>query len=107
MEEKGYLHRRSRSYSKADIALTLDTTLTDGAYRLYHYMHWRYGSNCDNHEGQQSMAEALGVSQPTISNRVAELVDHDWVVAIQRNGRQGRITNFYHVFEYQDDCQAW
>ncbi len=107
MNEKGYLHRRSRSFSKADIALTLDTTLTDGAYRLYHYMHWRYGSNCDNHEGQLSMADALGVSQPTISNRIVELVEHDWVIVKQRNGRQGRVTNFYHIFECQDDCRAW
>lgn len=107
MTDNGYLHHRSESWGKVPIELIHDPTVTDGAVRLFAHMHWRYGSDCKNFEGRTSMAEMLQVSETTVSNRIAELVQHDWVIAVERNTRYGRKSNFYHVFESQADCIAW
>lgn len=107
MADKGYLHRRAETFGKLPEALMHDTTITDGACRLYSHMHWRYGSNGDNHEGRASMADTLGVSATTISNRTAELVAKDWIVVLVRTNANGRTTNVYHVFEVQEDCRKW
>lgn len=107
MQERGYLHRRSDDFGKVPEELMHDLNLTDGAVRLYAHMHWRYGSNCDDHEGRKSMGEMLGVGVSTISSRVKELVDANWVVVVARYNNKGRTTNFYHVFELQTDCIEW
>ncbi len=72
-KEDGQLHQRSRNYGKVPHAIMHDLKLTDGAVRLYAHMHWRYGSNHQNFEGRRSMAQMLGVSERTISNRTREL----------------------------------
>jgi len=106
MSDAGQLHKRPATWGKAPARLLHDTNVTDGAVRLYAHMHWRYGQNQDNHEGQRSMAETLGVSEKTIGNRVKELEAKDWIVVIERgiNEKTGNyLTNFYHVFERQRD----
>lgn len=107
MADQGYLHQRSDRFGKVPAEVMHDLALTDGAVRLYAHMHWRYGSNCDNHEGRSSMADYLGVSPTTISHRVAELVRADWVVVVPNYNDEGRTTNIYHVFELQSDCRQW
>jgi hypothetical protein len=107
--EKGYLHRTARSFGKLPEALLHDPNISDGAKVLYAHMHWRYGSNGQNFEGQRSMAEMLGVkSRETIRKRIEELERADWIVVIRRHKERGQyVTNFYHVFESQEDCRAW
>lgn len=108
MSDEGRLH--GQAFGKAPEALIHSKRLTDGAVRLYVHMHWRYGRNRDNHEGQNSMSAFLGVSQATISKRVNELEADDWVVTIlrERNEITGNFTTpFYHVFERREDCIAF
>lgn len=107
MSEKGYLHQRSTNFGKVPYALMIDTSISAGAVRLYAYMHWRYGTNQDNHESRKSMAEAMGVSRRTITKYTQELEQADWIVIIRRANKTGSATNFYHVFELQDDCRSW
>lgn len=110
MADPGYLHRRSDNFGKVPHELMHDTTITDGAVRLYAHMHWRYGSNCDNHEGLRSMAKFMGVSETTITNRIKELEARNWVITIERgyDEKTGKfLTPFYHVFELQDEAIAW
>lgn len=101
-KEDGQLHQRSRNYGKVPHAIMHDLKLTDGAVRLYAHMHWRYGSNHQNFEGRRSMAQMLGVSERTISNRTRELEAAGWIVVVERNfdEKSGAYrTPFYHVFE--------
>lgn len=109
MADKGFLHRTAQTFGKLPEALLHDATISDGAVRLYAHMHWRYGSNGQNFEGQRNMAEMLGVqSRETIRKRIEELERAEWIVVIRRGKRRGQYTtNFYHVFESQDDCRAW
>jgi DNA-binding MarR family transcriptional regulator len=107
MTDQGYLHQRSDRFGKVPAEVMHDLSLTDGAVRLYAHMHWRYGANCDNHEGRSSMAEYLGVSSTTITHRVTELVRADWVIVVPNYNDQGRTANIYHVFELQEDCRRW
>jgi biotin operon repressor len=100
---KGTVHRLKDTFGKAPIGLLLDENLTDGAVRLYCYMHWRYGSNRRNFESLESMAQALGVSETTIGNRAQQLEQHDWIIIIRR----GSTSNFYHVFESPQACRTW
>lgn len=105
MSDQGQLH--APTFGKVPPELMHDMGITDGAVRLYAHMHWRYGSNHDNHEGQQSMAEYLGVSEVTVRSRVAELEAADWIIAIDRgfNRKSGNFsTYFYHVFVVQSEC---
>lgn len=109
MPEKGYLHRTPQTFGKLPEALLHGAGISDGAKVLYAHMHWRYGANGRNFEGQRSMAEMLGVSsRETIRKRIEELERAEWIVVIRRGKRRGQYTtNFYHVFESQDDCRAW
>lgn len=110
MPDTGKLHTTGPTFGKLMALLIHDTTITDGACRLYAHMHWRYGANRDNHEGQLSMAEFLDVREETISNRVRELEAKDWVVVIERdfNPKTGNWqTHFYHVFEDQQDARSF
>lgn len=110
MSEQGYLHHRSNNFGKIPAALMHNKNITDGAKVLYAHMHWRYGGNCQNWEGRESMAEYFGVSETTISNRVQELESHDWIIVVQRgiNQNTGNYqTPIYHVFEIQKDCKVW
>jgi len=105
---KGYLHRRSQNFGKLPEELLHDRNVSDGAKVLYAHMHWRYGSNCQNWEGQQSMADNLGVKRTTIHRRLKELEDAHWIVIVRRGKSRGQYqTNFYHVFEMQRDCLEW
>lgn len=105
--QTGYLHKRSDNFGKIPVELLHDKTITEGAKLLYCHMHWRYGSNCDNHEGRSSMGDFLGVSEATITKRATELVAKDWIIALPRTDSRGRTSNFYHVFEVQEDCIKW
>jgi hypothetical protein len=107
MSADGFLHQRSKNYGKIPYEMMTDLTLSHGAVRLYAYMHWRYGSNNKNFESQRSMADAMGVSRRTITKYVAELEQGDWIVVIERSNQRGRESNFYHVFEFQEDCHRW
>ncbi len=106
-KDDGKLHAANQGWAIVPAALMHDKTITDGAVRLYAHMHWRYGSKHDNHEGAQSMADELGVSEKTIRNRIRELEARDWIVTIDRgiDAKTGNYqTPFYHVFELQADC---
>lgn len=105
MSDQGQLH--APTFGKVPPELMHDMGITDGAVRLYAHMHWRYGSNHDNHEGQTSMAKYLGVSEVTIRSRIAELEAANWIVAIDRgfDKKSGNFsTCFYHVFVVQSEC---
>lgn len=106
MSDSGQLHRED-TFGKLPIDLIEDQNISDGACRLYAQMHWRYGSNADDHESQGKKAEALSVCKETIRNRQRELVTNDWIVIIARHGKDGQTSNFYHVFESRKACQAW
>jgi hypothetical protein len=103
MSENGFTHYKKGTFGKSPIELLTDHEINDGAVRLYAYMHWRFGSNGRNFEGRESMAKAMGVSQGTITNRIAILEKHNWLVVVNRKGK----SNFYHVFECQVDCVQW
>jgi hypothetical protein len=110
VSDLGILHRRSENFGKSPAPLIHDLTITDGAARLYAHMHWRYGSNRDNHERVSKMAQYMGVSEATICKRIQELEAKDWVVTIERdfNLKTGKYqTPYYHVFELQEDCKAF
>lgn len=106
-KDDGKLHPVNQGWAIVPAALMHDKTITDGAVRLYAHMHWRYGSKHDNHEGAQSMADELGVSEKTIRNRIRELEARDWLITIDRGieSKTGNYqTPYYHVFELQADC---
>lgn len=109
MEDPGELHD-DPIFGKSPEALIHDLTITDGATRLFAHMHWRYGQNKKNFEGQVSMADFFGVSDTTIRNRINELAAKDWVVVIYRgrNKKTGNFTTpYYHVFVDQALCRQW
>jgi hypothetical protein len=106
MTEQGKVH--GSTFGKVPPELMHDQSITDGAVRLYAHMHWRYGQNHQNFEGQRSMAKYLSVSTTTIRKRIEELEAKDWVVTITReyNRKTGNFsTPFYHVFVSQPDCK--
>jgi hypothetical protein len=110
MTDDGVLHNTRRTFGKVMELLLHNTAITDGAIRLYAHMHWRYGQSKRNWEGQRSMAKYLGVTEKTISARIQELEQHDWVVVVLRgyNPKTGAFqTPYYHVFEDQADCIAF
>lgn len=105
----GYLHQRTKDYGKLPALLMHDKDITDGAKLLYGHMHWRYvnANGNKNQESQGSMAELLGVTEKTISNRIKELESKHWIVTIERgyDAKTGKYqTPYYHVFEVQADC---
>lgn len=108
MSDPGELHRAPDTFGKGPIALLTDKSISDGAVRQYLYMHWRYGKNNQNYEGRESIAEAMGVSERTVTNRTRELESAGWLVAIRQYDKKTRTTrNFYHVFEVRDECVEW
>lgn len=107
-KEVGYLHRRTNDYGKVPGELMRDKSISHGAVRLYAYMHWRYGNNMQNFESQESIAEALGVTDRSIRNWLKELQAARWVIVIERKDKRNRhISNRYHVFEVQEECDEW
>jgi len=107
-ETDGALHAHGETFGKVFDSLMHNLTLTDGAIRLYAHMHWRYGSNHRNFEGQKNMAEMLGVNDRTIRIRLSELETCGWVVSVPRYGKDGsRLSNFYHVFESTAEGLQW
>jgi len=106
-KERGYLHQRSKDFGKVPQELMHDTEISAGAVRLYAHMHWRYGSNMRNFESQKSMAAMLGVSTKTIARWLKELEAKNWIVIVHRKYQGQYTSNFYHVFERQDDCEKW
>lgn len=108
MIESGRLHRTTPKFGKSPIEMLRDKSISDGAARQYAYMHWRYGKNKSNFEGRESIAEALGVSKVTVTNRTMELEQADWLVVIRKYNERTKTTrNVYHLFEDQKDCIAW
>lgn len=109
MSDIGVLHSRD-TYGKVPEELIHDQSVTHGAARLYAHMHWRFGQNKRNFEGQRSMGDFLGVSRTTIQNWIDELAARDWVLVIYR-GRSKKTGNFttpfYHVFENQEECRQF
>lgn len=108
IEDAGLLHSKPDTFGKSPAPLIHDKNITDGACRLYAHMHWRYGRNQKNFEGRGSIAEFLGVSKTTITNRIKELEAADWIVVVERR-KTGDASNFqtpfYHVFETQADAR--
>ena len=100
MAEDGQVHRSTR-FGKLPEQLILDTTITDGATRLYAYMHLRFARYKTNDDDQKTIADALGVSERTVAKRLDELAARDWIVVIERDMTDtGQYqTNYYHVFE--------
>ena len=107
-ETDGALHAHGETFGKVFDSLMHNLTLTDGAIRLYAHMHWRYGSNHRNFEGQRNIAEMLGVNDRTIRIRLSELEACGWVVSVPRYGKDGsRLSNFYHIFESTAEGLQW
>lgn len=107
MSDLGQLHSRD-TFGKVPEELIHDLSVTHGAARLYAHMHWRYGVNKKNFEGQRSMGDFLGVSRTTIQNWIDELAARDWLMVVYRgrNKKTGNFTTpYYHVFESQIDCR--
>lgn len=107
MTDKGYLHHRSSDFGKIPEELMHDLELTDGAVRTYAHMHWRYGQNCKNFEGRRSIGECRGITEATVTKHTTELEAKNWIIIVPRRLDNRRTTNFYHVFESQEDCIAW
>jgi hypothetical protein len=110
--EDGKLHikPKRRTFGKLMEDLMHNSNITDGACRQYAHMHWRYGQNKRNFEGQSSMGEMLGVTEKTVGERVKELEAADWVAVVERdfNAKTGKFqTPFYHVFESQKECRIF
>lgn len=107
--ETGQVH--TPLFGKVMLALLHDLTITDGAKVLFAHMHYRYGygKKEDNHEGQKSMAAALGVTEKTIRNRIDELEANDWIVTIyDEHDKKGNWQRcHYHIFETQDECRKF
>jgi len=108
-QEAGKTHSTKATFGKVFVDIMHNLNITDGAVRLYSHMHWRYGANQDNHEGQESMAKILGVTRKTIRSRIDELEAHDWVMTIYQKHDQKKTWQrcFYHVFESQDECRTF
>lgn len=113
LRESGEYHS-SDDYARVPFELAHNQEISDGAVRLYIHMVWRYGhrkQNPDenqNFERRKTMAQALGVTQRTITNRIKELERNNWIAVImQKNSVKGYTSNFYHVFEVQKDCKAF
>ncbi len=106
MSDAGELHRTQPKYGKGPIDLVLDPSVSDGAVRQYIYMHWRYGKNKQNFEGRESIAEALHISERTVTNHCAELESAGYLVITRKS--TGKMTrNFYDLFETREECSAW
>lgn len=108
-DEQVFIHHKSSNYAKVPYELITDLRLSDGAIRQYAYMHWRYGSNKDNHEGRAGIAESMGVSQTTVTKRIRELAATGWVVVVERRNPETKeqATNCYHVFEVVEDAREF
>ncbi len=94
------------TYAQVPIELILNSCISEGAVRLFAYAQWREGDG-QNFEGRESIAEAMGVSEKTVSKYVAELEASDWMAVTRRNNKKGRSTNFYRAFETQSACRQW
>lgn len=101
----GAVHNREPWFAMTPIEIIHDKSLTDGAVRLFSHMLWRYGQNQSNFEKRQTMADALGVSDTTITNRIKELEAAGWLVVVERgNPSEGNFTTpFYHLFTFKQD----
>jgi len=108
MSDSGEVHR-STKFGKAPEEMLCDKTLTDGAVRLYAYMHLRFMRYKSNDDDQKTIAEALGVSRTTIKNRMEDLAARDWIIIIERRPTAKRQyqTNYYHIFEVPKDCRQF
>lgn len=109
MSDQGTVHSPKPRFAKLPVKLMHDKNITDGAKVLYAHMRWRFGSNGKNFEGRASMAEFLGVTTTTISNRIRELEAAGWIAVVERyKPKTGNyLTPFYHVFERLIDCQNY
>lgn len=101
----GAIHSREPWFAMTPIEIIHDKSLTDGAVRLFTHMLWRYGQNQSNFEKRGTMAEALNVSDTTITNRIKELEAAGWLVVVERgNPSEGNFTTpFYHLFMFKQD----
>lgn len=107
-KELGFVHRKSSDFGKVPSALFLDKSISHGAVRLYTYLHWRYGSNHQAFPNVETMASTLGVSERTINKWARELEAANWILVVFRTNKAGqRISNKYHVFEVQAECEEW
>jgi len=105
----GYSEENSRTFGKMPKLLMHDQSISAGAKLLYGNMHWRAGRKREHFEGQQSMADHLGVSRQTIKRWSDELVRAHWIaVTRRRKNKDGQyLTNLYYVFDHPDDYLRW
>jgi hypothetical protein len=104
-EEHGFVFRSPSSFGKLFADVMHNTSLSFGARVLYGHMHWRFGRNKKNYEGQESMADMLGTSTRSIQRWSKELAEHDWIIIRHRKRRGQYTSNIYLVFESQDLCR--
>lgn len=78
--------------------LLLDTSLSDGAVRLYAVLHHHCRGGRSAWPSRSRLAELLGRSVPTVQARLRELVDAGWVVVTPRHHDSGgQRSNLYQL----------
>lgn len=96
--------KKSTRFVKVERELLRDTELSDGALRLLLLLRevaWKTGTTAGVKDGdryitQRWMADTLGVSLGTISNRLTELREHELVSVV---GKGRRRADDYHLTE--------
>lgn len=108
IQESVEVHREPPYYGTATGELICDPAVSDGAVRLYLYLSWRAGLKNNNIRSRSTMAADLGITAPTVRNRIKQLVVAGWVAVVTRMTASGdQTSNHYHVFENRETSATW
>lgn len=108
IQESVEVHREPPYYGTATGELICDPAVSDGAVRLYLYLSWRAGLKNNNIRSRSTMAADLGITAPTVRNRIKQLVVAGWVAVVTRMTTSGdQTSNHYHVFENRETSATW
>jgi hypothetical protein len=108
VEDTVEVHREEPKFGRARGELICDKRISDGAVRLYLYLHWRAGQKNTNRRARKTMAAELGISPQAIRTRAIELVYYGWLAVVERFTEEGdRTSNGYHVFENHELSKMW
>lgn len=85
------------------IDITLDSSVTHLAHRVYTYLVWRGGKKEVAWPGVQLMADEIGVSEISVKRALQNLVKQNWIFRHRRIGTSSKTF----VFKSQDECAAF
>lgn len=107
MEDR-YVRHFNFAFAAVPRVVTHDTTISDGAHRLYTEIVGRtYGDESPDAD-RRELAVALGVTPTTITNRSDELEAKYWIIREPRfDDKNQRLSNVYHAFNDQLQCRAF